>query len=205
MIIHASPEYGKYIVLFDPLDGSSNIDVNVSIGTIFSILQRPPGDKSTLTLSRKFSSRGRSRSRRRHLWSVDGAGLQTGNGVHMSHWSHRVAPACSREHVRMPEGGAICSVNEANSASFPVAVQVACRKWRTSTSPTYTSRYVGSLVSGLPPDAAQGRHLHVSGDDAGCEGKLRLMYKCNPMAFIAEQAGGMYGNQQPQPDPRHQP
>lgn len=194
VIIHASPEYGKYIVLFDPLDGSSNIDVNVSIGTIFSILQRPAGDKTTLDPVAEILQPGTKQIAAGYVIYGPSTVLvyTTGSGVHM----FTLEPSSGtymlhREHVRMPEGGAIYSVNEANSTSFPVAVQNYLQEVKTSTSPTYTSRYVGSFVSDFHRTLLKGGIFMYPSTTMAPKGKLRLMYECNPMAFIAEQAGGM--------------
>ncbi len=194
VVIHASSEYGKYIVLFDPLDGSSNIDVNVSIGTIFSILHRPPGDKTEIDPVAEILQPGTKQIGAGYVIYGPSTVLvyTTGSGVHM----FTLEPSSGtymlhREHVRMPEGGNIYSVNEANSATFPKPVQDYLAEVKASTTPAYTSRYVGSFVSDFHRTLLKGGIFMYPATTAAPNGKLRLMYECNPMALIAEQAGGM--------------
>ncbi|MCH7813196.1 MAG: class 1 fructose-bisphosphatase [Planctomycetes bacterium] len=192
VIKEAGPE-AKYIVLFDPLDGSSNIDVNVSIGTIFSILQRrddvagadgpmphvlQPGVRQ---LAAGYVVYG----------SSTVAAYTTGNGVHMFTLDPAIgAYVLTRENVRMPETGKSYSVNEGNRASFPEGIQRYLDWTKTEEAGNYTLRYIGSLVADFHRTLLRGGVFLYPPTKAQPGGKLRLMYEANPMAFLAEQAGG---------------
>ena len=194
LVIHASSDQGKYIVLFDPLDGSSNIDVNVSIGTIFSILERPPaGTVSNGPVAEILQPGTKQRAAGYVIYGPSTVLVYTtGQGVHM----FTLEPSSGtfilhREHVRMPESGAICSVNESNFGAFPEPVQRYLLGVKASSSPVYTSRYVGSFVADFHRTLLKGGIFMYPQTAAAPKGKLRLMYECNPMAFISEQAGGL--------------
>lgn len=193
IVVDTDDDAGKYIVLFDPLDGSSNIDVNVSVGTIFSIFQRPrcgrvvnaneevlqPGDKQ---LAAGYVVYG----------SSTVLCYTTGNGVHMFTLEPSIGSfmLCA-EHVRMPEKGNIYSVNEANSDAFPKGVQKWLKWAKTKEAGPYTSRYIGSLVADFHRNLLRGGVFLYPRTAKDVKGKLRLMYEANPIAFLAEQAGGM--------------
>jgi fructose-1,6-bisphosphatase I len=186
---------GKYVVLFDPLDGSSNIDVNVSIGTIFSIHERkskvgtPGGVEDLLQPGHKQVAAG---------YVIYGSSTMlvytTGRGVHGFTLDPSVGEFfLSHLNIRMPERGKIYSVNEGNAASWHDPV----RKWvdwmktpDKSISHPYSARYVGSLVADFHRTLLKGGVFAYPADKKNATGKLRLMYEAAPMAMIAEQAGG---------------
>lgn len=186
---------GKYICLFDPLDGSSNIDVNVSVGTIFSILRRPEGGpvdpadplKDILQPGTRQLAAG---------YVVYGSSTvlvyTTGAGVHMFTLDPLVgAFLLARENMKMPEEGKTYSVNEANYASFPDGIKKYLDWAKTREAGPYTSRYIGSFVADFHRTLLRGGVFMYPPTAKAPEGKLRLLYEVNPLAFIAEQAGGM--------------
>ncbi len=185
---------GKYVVLFDPLDGSSNIDTNVSIGTIFAVLRRtdptsPPGINEALRPGRDLIAAG---------YSVYGPSttlvLSTGQGVHGFTLDPNVGEFfLSHANVRCPARGATYSVNEGNYARWSEGVQ----KWSRwvkeedkATNRPLGHRYVGSLVADAHRTLLKGGIFAYPRDKKSPDGKLRLLYEANPMAFIFENAGG---------------
>ena len=185
---------GKYIVLFDPLDGSSNIDVNVSIGTIFSIFRRL--DETVPVSEKDFLQRGREQVAAGYIIYGSSTMLvyTTGNGVNGFTLDPSIGTFClSHPDIRIPENGKIYSVNEGNWNQFDEGVKkyiAYCREDDKSTSRPYSGRYIGSLVSDFHRNLLKGGIYMYPGTTKSPEGKLRLMYECNPLAFIAEQAGG---------------
>jgi fructose-1,6-bisphosphatase I len=185
---------GKYVVVFDPLDGSSNIDVNVSVGTIFSILRAPDhtageGDSSAvLQPGAKQVAAG---------YVAYGSSTilvyTAGQGVFGFTLDPSVgAYVLSHENMRMPGQGNIYSVNDANADSFPSHYQEYLRRLRGGeTGRKYTSRYIGSMVADFHRTLIKGGVFLYPPTAAQTGGKLRLLYEANPMAFIAEQAGGV--------------
>ncbi|WP_150451383.1 class 1 fructose-bisphosphatase [Arenibacter lacus] len=183
----------KYIVLIDPLDGSSNIDVNVSVGTIFSIYRRitPLGTPVTLE---DFLQPGRNQIAAGYI--VYGTSTMlvytTGDGVN----GFTLNPALgtfylSHPKMEFPETGRIYSINEGNYVHFPQGVKdyiKYCQKEEGDR--PYTSRYIGSLVSDFHRNMIKGGIYIYPKSSVAAEGKLRLLYECNPMAFLAEQAKG---------------
>ncbi|MCP4250820.1 MAG: class 1 fructose-bisphosphatase [bacterium] len=192
VIKEAGPE-AKYIVLFDPLDGSSNIDVNVSIGTIFSILQRRDDVAGDDGPTPHVLQPGVRQVAAGYVvyGSSTVATYTTGNGVHMFTLDPEIgAYVLTRENIRMPETGKSYSVNEANRASFPAGVQQYLDWAKTDQAGKYTLRYIGSLVADFHRTLLRGGVFLYPPVKGQPEGKLRLMYEANPMAFLAEQAGG---------------
>jgi fructose-1,6-bisphosphatase I len=186
-----APETGKYVVVFDPLDGSSNIDVNVSVGTIFSIFRRESGmtaDEAVLQRGLKQVAAG---------YVVYGSSTifvyTAGFGVYGFTLDPAVgAYILSHDNMRMPEQGSYYSVNEANAHKFPEGYQTYLNRLRTGAlGREYSSRYIGSLVADFHRTLMKGGvFLYPPTTTHPC-GKLRLLYEANPMAFIAEQAGGV--------------
>ena len=185
---------GKYVVLFDPLDGSSNIDLNGSIGTIFAVLRRqdatsPPGVNEALRPGRDVIAAG---------YALYGPStvlvLSTGQGVHVFTMDPNIGEFfLSHSNVRCPPKGTIYSVNEGNHARWTDSV----RKWNTwiksesqEDGRPYQHRYVGSLVADAHRTLLKGGIFAYPADKKSPKGKLRLLYEANPMAFIFEQAGG---------------
>jgi fructose-1,6-bisphosphatase I len=183
----------KYILLMDPLDGSSNIDVNVSVGTIFSIYRRvtPPGTPVTIE---DFLQPGREQVAAGYI--VYGTSTMivytTGHGVN----GFTLNPAIgtfylSHPNMQFPEMGNIYSVNEGNYVHFPDGVKKYIKYCQEEAEGRpYTSRYIGSLVSDIHRNMIKGGIYMYPKSSKATNGKLRLLYECNPMAFIAEQAGG---------------
>jgi fructose-1,6-bisphosphatase I len=186
---------GKYIVMFDPLDGSSNIDVNVSIGTIFSIHERrsagtaQPTTADLLQVGTKQVAAG---------YVIYGSSTMlvytTGQGVHGFTLDPTVGEFfLSHISIQIPQHGKIFSTNEGNRSTWEEPVQ----KWvdwlKTPSEDKrrpYTARYVGSLVADFHRTLLKGGVFAYPADKKNANGKLRLMYEAAPLAMIAEQAGG---------------
>jgi len=200
-IIHIPPEFylGKYVLLFDPLDGSSNIDANVSIGTIFSIYKRvsPEGGPGTmedcLQQGLKQVAAG---------YIIYGSSTifvyTSGNGVH----GFTLDPSfgefiLSHPDIKTPKKSKIYSINEGNYLYWHPGLKKYI-KWLqeedAATERPYSSRYIGSMVSDIHRNLLYGGIYMYPADSRNPKGKLRLMYECNPMAFIVEQAGGRATN-----------
>ncbi len=186
---------GKYIFLMDPLDGSSNIDVNVSIGTIFSIYRRVSprghnaGPEDFLQEGTRMVAAG---------YIIYGSSTMlvytTGKGVNGFTLDPSIGEFClSHPDIRTPEFGTIYSVNEGNYIRFPDGVKKYikhCQEIDPETRRPYTSRYIGSLVADFHRNLLKGGIFMYPSTASAPKGKLRLAYECNPIAFIAEQAGG---------------
>lgn len=186
---------GKYVVLMDPLDGSSNIDVNVSVGTIFSIYRRitpvgtPVTEEDFLQPGNKQVAAG---------YVIYGSSTMlvytTGYGVHAFTYDPSLGVFClCHEKVPFPESGNIYSINEGNYIKFPLGVKKYikyCQEQDDATNRPYTSRYIGSLVADFHRNLLKGGIYIYPSTASHPSGKLRLLYECNPMAFLAEQSGG---------------
>jgi fructose-1,6-bisphosphatase I len=185
-----SVKTGKYIIIFDPLDGSSNIDVNVNVGTIFSIQKRlHDGDlnASILQPGTRQVAAG---------YVVYGPSTvlvyTTGKGVHGFTLDPAIgAFVLSHENMRMPDRGPYYSVNEANAANWPDGYAEYLAELRGE---GYSSRYIGSLVADFHRTLLKGGVFLYPPTRKQPGGKLRLLYEANPLAFLAEQAGGMASN-----------
>jgi fructose-1,6-bisphosphatase I len=184
---------GAYLVVADPLDGSSNIDVNVSIGTIFGILRNPqkgaPKRESFYQRGREYVAAG---------YIIYGSStvlvLTTGKGVHAFTFDPTAGEFfLSHENIRCPSKGTIYSVNEGNHARWTDGV----RRWVSYVKDTdkasgrpYSHRYVGSLVADAHRTLLKGGIFAYPADSKSPQGKLRLLYEANPVAMIFEAAGG---------------
>ena len=183
----------KYVVLMDPLDGSSNIDVNVSVGTIFSIYRRvtPVG---TPVQDQDFLQKGREQVAAGYIIYGTSTMLvyTTGDGVN----GFTLNPAIgtfylSHPQMQFPKHGTIYSVNEGNYIHFPQGIKNYIKYCQMEEGDRpYTSRYIGSLVSDFHRNMIKGGIYLYPTSSKNPNGKLRLLYECNPMAFIAEQASG---------------
>lgn len=183
----------KYVVLIDPLDGSSNIDVNVSVGTIFSIYRRVTPAGTPVTLE-DFLQPGVNQVAAGYI--VYGTSTMivytTGHGVN----GFTLNPAIgtyylSHPNMRIPEDGHIYSVNEGNYIHFPQGAKDYIKYCQMEEDDRpYTSRYIGSLVSDIHRNILKGGIYFYPKSSKASNGKLRLLYECNPMAFLVEQAGG---------------
>ncbi len=190
-IIKELCENSKYIVLFDPLDGSSNIDVNVSIGTIFSILQRRTDIEAGRVLDHILQPGYQQIAAGYVLYSSSTVmAYTTGDGVHMFTLDPSIgAYRLSQESVRMPARGDTYSVNEAYRAQFPDGIQ-AYLDWAKTDEAGCSLRYIGSLVADFHRTLLRGGVFLYPPTRKAPNGKLRLLYEANPLAFLAEQAGG---------------
>lgn len=187
--VHRETDEARYAVLFDPLDGSSNIDVSVSVGTIFSILRCPPKPTVDDALQAGVEQVAAG-------YVVYGSSTilvySVGNGVH----GFTLEPALgayvlSHENIRMPDHGKFYSVNEAYRDDMPEPYPEYLDQLRTGvTGRKYGSRYIGSLVADFHRTLLKGGVFVYPPTNSHAKGKLRLMYEANPIAFIAEQAGG---------------
>ena len=183
----------KYVVLMDPLDGSSNIDVNVSVGTIFSVYRRvtPIG---TPVQMEDFLQPGINQVAAGYIIYGTSTMLvyTTGHGVN----GFTLNPALgtfylSSPNMRFPESGKIYSVNEGNYIHFPQGVKDYIKYCQLEEEDRpYTSRYIGSLVADFHRNMIKGGIYLYPESSLWPTGKLRLLYECNPMAFLAEQANG---------------
>lgn len=187
----------KYVVLIDPLDGSSNIDVNVSVGTIFSIYRRKSKIGSEVILD-DFLQKGRNQVAAGYIIYGTSTMLvyTTGNGVN----GFTLNPAIgtfyhSNSNFKIPAEGKIYSINEGNYLQFPDYVKKYIKYCQQEKEDRpYTSRYIGSLVSDFHRNMIKGGIFLYPQTSKNPNGKLRLLYECNPIAFICEQAGGLATN-----------
>lgn len=192
IVIKRDAEHGEYVVVFDPLDGSSNIDVNVSVGTIFSIFHRRQGHRDptidVLQPGTKQVAAG---------YVVYGSSTMlvytTGNGVYGFTLDPSIgAYTISHDRITMPARGSLYSVNEAQADSFPEPYRRFLAHLRSGdTGRDYSSRYIGSLVADFHRTLLKGGVFLYPPTARYPSGKLRLMYEANPIAFLAEQAGGI--------------
>ena len=186
----------KYVILTDPLDGSSNIDVNVAVGTIFSIYRRVSPIGTPVTLE-DFMQPGNRQVAAGYIEYGSSTMLvyTTGHGVNGFTYDPTLGVFClSHENIKMPEKGKIYSINEGQYLRFPMGVKKYikyCQEDDKASQRPYTSRYIGSLVSDFHRNLLKGGiYIYPSATNYP-KGKLRLLYEGNPMAFLAEQAGGL--------------
>ena len=185
----------KYVCMFDPLDGSSNIDVNISIGTIFGIYRRvtPAGTPVT---TKDFLQAGKNQVAAGYVIYGSSTMLvyATRRGVNGFTLDPSIGEFCmSHPNIKCPAGGRIYSVNHGNFFNYQPAIQqyiTACQKKDTTNGGPYAQRYIGSMVSDVHRNLLKGGIFMYPGTIEKPCGKLRLMYECNPFAFIIEVAGG---------------
>jgi fructose-1,6-bisphosphatase I len=187
---------GNYVVLFDPLDGSSNIDVNVSIGTIFSIYRRL-SPKGTPATEEDMLQCGTAQVASGYVLYGSSTMLvyTTGNGVNGFTLDPSIGEYClSHPNMKMPENGRLYAMNEGNINECEGGLKEYisyCQSRENQTGMPYSGRYIGSLVADFHRNLIKGG-IYIYPDVLSApEGKLRLLYECNPLAFIAEQAGGL--------------
>ena len=186
-------EDGRYIVLLDPLDGSSNIDVNVSVGTIFSIYRLPEGAEPTLEAALQPGTEQCAAG-----YVVYGSSTilvyTTGYGVNGFTLEPSIGEfLLSHPNIRTPERGSLYSINEGNYHSFEEGLKRYIKWCQVEDRPSgrpYTTRYIGSFVSDFHRNLIKGGIYIYPASSRSPEGKLRLMYEANPLAFNVEQAGG---------------
>ena len=190
----------KYAVIFDPLDGSSNIDVNVSVGTTFSILRRPKGEDST-DVEKWVLQPGATQVAAGYVVYGSSTILvySVGNGVHGFTLEPGVgAFLLSHESIKMPIQGTYYSTNEGYVNQMPAPYPEFIQDLRQGKlGRPYSARYIGSMVADFHRTLLKGGIFLYPPTEAQSSGKLRLLYEANPIAFIAEQAGGIAtdGNQ----------
>jgi fructose-1,6-bisphosphatase I len=186
---------GRYVICIDPLDGSSNIDVNVSIGTIFSIYRRvtEPGTEPTL---KDILQPGNQLVAAGYVVYGTSTMLvySTGKGVNEFTLDPSIGEFClSHPNIKTPEDGKIYSINEGNAGEFPQGITDYI-KWVKETDKVtnrpYSARYIGSMVADFHRNLLKGGVFIYPPTAKAPNGKLRLLFECIPMSFIAEQAGG---------------
>ena len=184
----------KYVVLFDPLDGSSNIDVNVSIGTIFSIYRRVT--ETGICTHEDFLQQGVRQVAAGYV--VYGSSTMmvytTGNGVNGFTLDPSIGEFClSHPKIEMPKAGITYSINQGYIHKFDEGIREYVKYCTEKNAPTkrpYSLRYIGSMVADFHRTLIKGGIFIYPATSDAPNGKLRLMYECNPLAYIAEQAGG---------------
>jgi fructose-1,6-bisphosphatase I len=186
---------GRYVVAFDPVDGSSNIEVNIPIGTIFSIYKRLTQTGTSASIDDLLQSGNKLVAAGYVLYgSSTMLVYTTGNGVNGFTYDATVGLFfLSHPNIRIPERGNIYSINEANYNWFPEGVKQYikyCQQEDKATNRPYSTRYVGSLVADVHRNLMLGGIFIYPGTMKNPNGKLRLLYEGIPMAFIVEQAGG---------------
>lgn len=188
-------EHEKYILAIDPLDGSSNIDVNASIGTIFSIFRRSDTTKP-VSIADCFQ-KGKAQVAAGYIIYGSSTMLvyTTGVGVNGFTLDDGIQEFClSHQDIITPEDGCIFSINEGNHADFPEGVKNYiswCKEKDEDSGRPLSGRYIGSLVADFHRNLLKGGIFIYPPTEKTPNGKLRLLYECNPLSFIVEQAGGM--------------
>lgn len=186
----------KYVVLFDPLDGSSNIDVNAPIGTIFAIYRRvselgqPCTEADFLQPGNKLMAAG---------YVIYGSSTMmvyaTKLGVNGFTLEPSIGEFClSHPDMKCPENGKIYSLNQGNTVKYDAGMKAYleyCMESKKDEGRPYSHRYIGSMVADMHRTLLKGGIFIYPGDKSAPKGKLRLQYECNPMAFIIEAAGGI--------------
>lgn len=183
----------KYIVAMDPLDGSSNIDVCGPIGTIFSVYKRKSPVGSEVTMDDVLQKGTHQVAAGYVLYgSSTMLILTTGDGVNAFTLDSAIGEFClSHPDIKIPAEGTIYSVNEGNFDQFDKGVQAYIDHCRDSVNKKiYSARYIGSMVADFHRNLLKGGIFMYPATHSSPNGKLRLMFECNPMAFITEQAGG---------------
>jgi len=197
--IVGNAEKGKYVIFVDPLDGSSNIDVNVTIGSIFSVHRRPPSVQGAELKKALLLSGNQQVAAGYALYGPSTLLIYTtGNGVNSFTLDPRIREfICTHEKIRVPKRGNIYSINEGRRNEWlpPTRGYVDyIQKNDKATGRPYSGRYVGSLVADFHRTLIKGGIFLYPADPKNKDGKLRLMYECAPMAMIMEQAGGRASN-----------
>jgi fructose-1,6-bisphosphatase I len=193
-IDNAHSKNAKYVVAMDPLDGSSNIDVNVSVGTIFSIYRRislsGPGSLED------FQQRGTEQVAAGYVIYGSSTMLvyTTGKGVNGFTFDPSIGEFClSHPNMQTPKMGKTYSINEGNYIHFPEGVKKFikyCQEEHKPSNRPFSSRYIGSAVADVHRNLITGGIFIYPTTASSPTGKLRLLYECNPLAYIIEQAGG---------------
>lgn len=200
-VVRLNSSGGKYIVYLDPLDGSSNIDVNVSIGSIFSVYMRQPRFETDLVEQDALQPGNRQVAAGYVLYgSSTIMAYTTGLGVGTFTLDPSIGEfILSADDHKIPEAGTIYSINEGSYNSWQDGLKKYikyCQEHDPESNRPYSARYIGSMVADLHRTLIQGGIFIYPASKKYPDGKLRLMYECNPLSFIIEQAGGMATNGQ---------
>lgn len=194
VVLEGRAAHGKYLVCMDPLDGSSNIDVNISVGTIFSIYKRD--DNATGPVTRdEFYKKGSEQVVGGYVIYGSSTMLvyTTGKGVNGFTLDPSIGEFClSHPNIKTPSNGGIYSINEGNINSVSQGIKDYvnfCQQLNEAGKRTHTARFMGSLVADFHRNLLKGGIFIYPATADAPKGKLRLLYECNPIAFIAEQAG----------------
>lgn len=184
---------GKYLVVFDPLDGSSNIDVNISIGTIFGVYKRK-SEETENGCAKDFLQPGRDLVAAGYI--IYGSSTMfvytTGYGVNGFTLDPTVGEfILSHPDLKIPEEGNIYSVNEGYTYRWDIKIREFIEYIKSFEKRQYTLRYIGSLVSDFHRNLLKGGIFLYPADSKNPSGKLRLLYEANPLAFVIKQAGGL--------------
>jgi fructose-1,6-bisphosphatase I len=185
----------KYICMYDPLDGSSNIDVNVSIGTIFSVYRRVTQTGTPVTI-KDFLQAGNRQVAAGYIIYGSSTILvyATKRGVNGFTLDQSVGEFClSHPDIKCPENGKMYSVNHGNFFGYSEEVKKyieVCQKKNKTNGGPYTQRYIGSMVSDVHRNLIRGGIFLYPATEEKPKGKLRLLYECNPLAYMVEIAGG---------------
>jgi fructose-1,6-bisphosphatase I len=195
IIIPPKNDTGHYALLFDPLDGSSNIDVNVSVGTIFSIYRLKGNDPGKASLGDCLQSGSEQVAAGYVIYGSSVVLVYTtGHGVHGFTYDPTIGEfLLSHENITTPKTGKYYSINEGSAAQFNEGTErfiAYLKEEEPSTGRPYSSRYIGSLVADFHRNLLTGGIFVYPATKRHQHGKLRLMYEANPLAFICEQAGG---------------
>jgi len=198
-IVKLSSKGGKYIVYLDPLDGSSNIDVNVSIGSIFSIYMREARFKGNLMEDDALQPGVKQVAAGYVLYgSSTILAYTTGLGVSVFTLDPSIGEfILSDRNIKMPQHGFIYSINEGSYNSWDLGLKKYikyCQEEDPETGRPYSARYIGSMVADIHRTLIKGGIFIYPHSSKYPNGKLRLMYECNPLSFIIEQAGGKATN-----------
>jgi len=192
-IIVPKEKSGKFCVAFDPLDGSSNIDCNVSVGTIFSVYEKKPGSEGTAEDLLRAGSDCICAGYVVYSSAVELVFTFQGGNVHGFCLDPTIGEFVhTRPNMRFPEDGGktIYSANEGNSKYWSEPIQGAIEEFKSGEKP-YSARYVGSMVADIHRTLLYGGIYLYPADNKSTEGKLRMLYEGIPMALIIEQAGGI--------------
>src|SRR5699024_408809 len=195
-IVELNNKGGKYIVYMDPLDGSSNIDVNVSIGSIFSIYAKPADSETPLVVEQALQP-GENQVAAGYVLYGSSTIMVYTTGLGVSEFT--LDPSIgefilSNHSIKIAEQGTVYSVNEGNYKSWPLGLKKYvkyCQIEDVKTNRPYSTRYIGSMVADVHRTLLNGGIFIYPDSNKYPNGKLRLMYECNPLGMIIEQAGGL--------------
>lgn len=194
-IVRNTSPNALYAIVFDPLDGSSNIDVAVTIGTTFSIFRRPDTEDAAGDPMQWILQPGKKQIAAGYVVYGSSTVLvySVGNGVHAFTLDPLVGSyILTHENIRMPEQGSYYAINEAYCDKYPAAYNEYVHRLKTGgLGRSYSSRFIGSMVADFHRTLLRGGIFMYPSNDDYPEGRLRLLYEANPIAYLAEHAGGI--------------